>query len=170
MNLLNKAIDQLRPSKAVFSITQENSWNNDTHRARLSKISEPSKCEGDTPIERLVNNCFSESFNSSTNKYQIDEAAIVTSCQQRIKEDIVKFLERHMTQKYPMETKMGLFYRDYAFTKDVPAFNNALISTYNFYREKEDVHNTMKLLEFLFIKHRNDFPEEPKRKKRRRRR
>jgi hypothetical protein len=169
MNLISKAIDQLQPSKPVFQIIQDRGWD-DKSRVYLNKMSNhySGKCE--TPIEKLVSQNYGESFNNDKKSYVINVDSIVESCKREIKESIVKFLNQNMPQKFPMETKMGLFYRDKMFARDVPAFDNAVVSTYNFYMDKKDIQNTMKLLEFLFIKHRNEFPEEINKKKRKRRR
>ena len=167
MNLIDKAIEQLVPSKPRFKVTLKESYSGG-HKADLSRATEPHKGSCNTPIEKLVAHNYQESWEK--NKYVINKEIIVNTCQGDISRKIIRFLENNMSQKYPMETKMGVFYRDYAFTKYVPEFDKALISTYNYFVENNDVPNTMKLLEFLFIKHRGDFPEEPKRTKRRRRR
>lgn len=167
MNLIEKAIENLVPSKPIFSIKLRDHYDGG-HIAEINKTSNPHKGNSDTPVEKLVAKHFSETWDK--NKYIISGDAITTACRSEIKGNIVRFLEKNMKQKYPMETKLGIFYRDRVFNTSIPAFDNALISTYNFFVEKGDSENTMKLLEFLFIKHKGDFPEEPKRQKRRRRR
>ena len=167
MNLIEKAISNLKPSKPIFKVNIKESYDGD-HDLRLDNVTSPDLGKGDTAIEKLVSDNFVEDWKED--RYIVSKDAILKSCKTRIKGNLVKFLEGNMTQKHPMETKLGLFYRDRAFTIELPEFDSALISTWNFFAEKNDVKNTMKLLEYLFIKHKDSFPEEPKRTEGRRRR
>ena len=167
MNLIEKAVSNLKPSRPVFKVRVKQSYGGG-HDLRLDNVTSPDFGKGETPIDKLVADNFVEDWKED--RYIVSEEAIVKSCKTRIKGHIVKFLERNMTQKHPMETKLGMFYRDRAFTVELPEFDSALISTWNFFAEKNDVQNTMRLLEYLFIKHKDSFPEEPKRTDRQRRR
>ena len=169
MNLIDKAIERLQPSKPIFKIVQDKGWDN-KNKARLEKLFNPDHGDIKTSVEKLVSQNYAENFDNTTKRYVVNRDSIVEACKREIKETLVRLLTKNMTQKFPMETKMGLFYRDKLFTKNVPALDNAVISTYNFFADKGDVQNTMKLLEFLFIKHQNDIPEELNRNKRRKRR
>ncbi len=165
MSLIDDAIAKMVPRSPIFEI-KANKY--DKTAVEFCNTSDPHMDGGmKTPIEILVDDNYQEHW--VDNKYVVMADRITDSCKYDIRSCFTEFLRTNMKQKYPMETKMGLFYCN-IFYKPVPAFEAALISTYNFYMDKKDVPNTMKLLEYLFIKHENDFPKEPKRQKKKRRR
>ena len=171
MNLVEEAISELKPSDPIFSLSlAESYYDSSKHYVQIEKLSTPKKCSDKTAIRRLINKCFEESWTTVTERYKVNVDSIVTGCKKNIKEEMVKFLTHNMKQKFPMESKMGMFYRDKLFSKDVPGLDSAVMSLFNFYVDSLDVQNTMKVLEFLFIKYQHEFPDEPKRSSRRKRR
>lgn len=170
MNLLEKAFDNLVPSKPIFTITAEPRYGQEQNSLQLECQSQPQKGNNDTPIERLVHEHFHENWDQDTKRFVVNTKDMLGVCKRKIQHDIIDMLRRHMKQKHPMETKMGMFYRDKLFTKLYPPLDDAVYSTWNFWVDKQDVTNTLKLLEFLFTKYKHEFPDEPNRNKRRRRR
>ena len=168
MNLIEKVIEELVPSKAIFKIDSYDEYGTpDKRGVSLSQDSEPYRGNKDTPINELVFDSYDEKF--MQNKYKVDKQNILTSCKWKIKQTFQRLLVANMKQKHPRETKIGMFYHNQVFNHDVPALDSALISLYQYYMEKDDVENTMKLLEFLYIKHQEDFPAMPKPTRKRKR-
>ena len=129
MNLIEKAIEQLKPSRPIFKIyiadiadiVRMAGDRGSNRAANIERISGPDLGKRETPIEKTVALNFREEW--ARDRYVIAEDAINIDCKNDIKQIIMRFLRHHMKQKYPMETKMGRFYNDKMFSINVPAFD-----------------------------------------------
>ena len=165
MNLIEKAIAQCTPSKPIFKIAKLPLF--DHNVASFSLQSAAYKGKEETGIEQLVARYYDQTFNGRG--YESSVSSIVVSCRSSIGNTFVEFLTDHMEQMHPLETKIGSFYEHSVITIKHSELENALMSLYNFYEDTRDVINTMKVLEFLFIKYGDDFPDRPKRKRKKKR-
>lgn len=171
--LILDEINKLKPSRPIFKIEVGAGWRGEkqisfTHESDFMAKNKPDN----NPISELVVSNFSERYNNGN--YTVNKEDIHVKVINNMRKDIENLIVQKMKQKFPLETKLGIFYTKRLQWSSISELETALIKVWKYIKENEGdakhEQNALQILQMLYNKYEHRFPPPQKQTRRRRRR
>ena len=181
MKIITDITNNMQPSKPCFKLRINKGCFDVALVSDLVEPLTPQITEDMSPLEKKVRRQAQQAF--SDGKFHINNKAIIGLVWNDVSNDVLEFLSLYMTNKHPLKTNMGKWYKYGALKMENRASEVAphIVKVWDYIqkhkieqdRELKEKHmdNGLKLLTFLYTKYQNHFGpiEKPRRRFRRRR-
>lgn len=136
MNDIEKAIQAFLLPLPIFTLRMS-TWSNSYS---LEPVDWPDQPGTNDPIQGLVNAVALEYFDIHTHQYSVNREQTIARVHDAIYKRLLEFLERHLKNKHPTQTKLYRFCRFDLFTlvRSNTNIENAVVALYRFIRLNDE--------------------------------